>query len=172
LRLLHRDLVGWASSMGFATAVQSFPEGIYGLNEVGMKPVAGITLTPAADPRPDELSAYLYARQTNRRPSHGGAPVSDEQFADIATCVRDSDVQVIGTNDRAPQDVSGWARQRGGTALAEDGDQHTTRLDEGRSGLCPSQLGRRKARAADASVQPGPAGVPRDDRSATPISTT
>jgi hypothetical protein len=90
-----------ASTMGLETAVQSFPEGTYGLSEVGMKPVAQITLTPAAETQPDELSDYLYARQTNRRPSHGGAPVSDQQFADIATCVRESDVQVIGINDRA-----------------------------------------------------------------------
>ena len=90
-----------ASTMGFETAVESFPEGTYGLDEVGMKPVARITLTPAAETQPDELSDYLYARQTNRRPSHGGAPVSDQQFADIAKCVRESDVQVIGINDRA-----------------------------------------------------------------------
>jgi hypothetical protein len=90
-----------ASTMGFETAVESFPEGTYGLSEVGMKPVAHITLTPAAETQPDELSDYLYARQTNRRPSHGGAPVSDQQFADIAKCVREGDVQVIGINDRA-----------------------------------------------------------------------
>jgi len=90
-----------ASTMGFKTAVESFPEGRYGLNEVGMKPVAHITLTPAAENQPDELSDYLYARQTNRRPSDGGAPVSDQQFADIAKCVRESDVQVIGIHERA-----------------------------------------------------------------------
>ena len=87
--------------MGFETAVESFPEGTYGLNEVGMKPVARITLTPAAEPQPDELSDYLYTRQTNRRPSPGGAAVSDQRFAEIAKCVRESDVQVIGINDRA-----------------------------------------------------------------------
>jgi hypothetical protein len=90
-----------ASTMGFETAVESFPEGTYGLDEVGMKPVARITLTPAAETQPDELSDYLYARQTNRRPSYGGAPVSDQQFADIANSMRESDVQVIGINDRA-----------------------------------------------------------------------
>ena len=90
-----------ASTMGFGTAVETFPEGTYGLSEVGMKPVARITLTPAAETQPDELSDYVYARQTNRRPSPGGAPVSDQQFAEIAKCVRESDVQVIGINDRA-----------------------------------------------------------------------
>ena len=90
-----------ASTMGFETAVETFPEGTYGLNEVGVKPVARITLMRATETQPDELSDYIYARQTNRRPSSGGAPVSDLQFADIAKCVRESDVQVIGVNDRA-----------------------------------------------------------------------
>ncbi len=90
-----------ASTMGFETAVESFPEGTYGLSEVGRKPVARITLTPAAETQPDELSDYIYARQSNRRPSPGGAPVSDQQFAEIAKCVRESEVQVIGINDRA-----------------------------------------------------------------------
>ena len=90
-----------ASTMGFETAVETFPEGTYGLSEVGRKPVARITLTPAAESQPDELSGYIYARQSNRRPSPQGAPVSDQQFAEIAKCVRESDVQVIGINDRA-----------------------------------------------------------------------
>ena len=90
-----------ATSMGFGTIVESFPEGTYGLDEVGKKPVARITLTPGAEHQPDALSDYIYARQTNRRPSNGGAPVSDQQFADIAKCVQESDVQVIGINDRA-----------------------------------------------------------------------
>jgi hypothetical protein len=87
--------------MGFGTTVEGFPEGTYGLDEVGKKPVARITLTPGAAHQPDELSDYIYARQTNRRPSNGGAPVSEQQFADIARCVRESDVEVIGINDRA-----------------------------------------------------------------------
>jgi len=90
-----------ATSMGFGTTVESFPEGTYGLDEVGKKPVARITLTPGAEHQPDALSDYIYARQTNRRPSNGGAPVSDEQFAEITQSVRESDVEVIGINDRA-----------------------------------------------------------------------
>ena len=69
--------------MGFGTTVESFPEGMYGLDEVGKKPVARITLTPAAGTEPDALSEYIYARQTNRRPFHGDIPVSDHQFAEI-----------------------------------------------------------------------------------------
>jgi hypothetical protein len=45
--------------------------------------------------------AYIYARQTNRRPSDGGVPVSDQQFAELRQSVRESDVEVIGINDRA-----------------------------------------------------------------------
>jgi hypothetical protein len=90
-----------ATSMGFGTTVESFPEGMYGLDEFGKKPVARITLTPAAGTEPDPLSDYIYARQTNRRPFHGDIPVSDHQFAQITQSVRESDVQVIGINDRA-----------------------------------------------------------------------
>jgi hypothetical protein len=90
-----------ATSMGFGTTVESFPEGTYGRDEVGKKPVARITLTPAARTEPDQLSDFIYARQTNRRPFHGGAPVSDQEFAETRQSVRESDVQVIGINDRA-----------------------------------------------------------------------
>jgi hypothetical protein len=90
-----------ATTMGFGTTVEGFPEGTYGLDEVGKKPVARITLTPGAETQPDALADYLYARQTNRRPSKGAAPVSDQQFAEIAQAVRQSDVEVIGINNRA-----------------------------------------------------------------------
>ena len=90
-----------ATLMGFETTVESFPEGMYGRDEVGKKPVARITLTPAAGTEPDQLSDYIYARQTNRRPFHGDIPVSDHQFAEIRQSVRESDVQVVGINDRA-----------------------------------------------------------------------
>jgi Nitroreductase family len=90
-----------ATTMGFGTSIEGFPEGTYGLDEVGKKPVARISLTPAAGTQADELSDYIYARQTNRRPSAGEVPVSDKQFAELTQSVRESDVQVIGINDRA-----------------------------------------------------------------------
>ena len=78
-----------ATTMGFGTTVERFPEGTYGLDEIGKKPVARITLTPGTEDQPDALSDYVYARQTNRRPSTGGAPVSDLQFAEIARRARE-----------------------------------------------------------------------------------
>jgi hypothetical protein len=90
-----------ATTMGFGTTVEYFPEGAYGLSEVGRKPVARITLTPGPDAKRDELADYIYARQTNRRPSLGEALVSDLEFAQLAQSVTDSDVQIIGINDRA-----------------------------------------------------------------------
>jgi hypothetical protein len=90
-----------ATSMGFSTTVESFPEGGYGLDEVGKKPVARITLTPAAGTERDPLSDFIYVRQTNRRPFNRDMPVSDQEFAQIAHSVREGDVQVIGINDRA-----------------------------------------------------------------------
>lgn len=94
-----------ATSVGFGTTVESFPEGTYGRDEVGQKPVARITLTPAAGTEPDQLSDFIYARETNRRPFHGKVPVSDQQFAEITQSVRESDVQVIGINDRAQMEL-------------------------------------------------------------------
>jgi Nitroreductase family len=90
-----------ATSMGFGTTVESFPEGMYGQDEVGKKPVARITLTPAAGTEPDPLSDFIYARQTNRRPFNRDTPVSDQEFAQITQSVGEGDVQVIGINDRA-----------------------------------------------------------------------
>ena len=91
-----------ATSMGFGTTVESFPEGMYGLDEVGKKPVARITRTPAAGTEPDPLSDYIYARQADESPAvQADIPVSDHQFAQITQSVRESDVQVIGINDRA-----------------------------------------------------------------------
>jgi hypothetical protein len=90
-----------ASAMGFDTAVGGFPEGTYGLEEIGRKPVARISLARGHKADKDELADYIYARQTNRRPSEGGEPVSDEQFAELADSVRDHEVEAIGINDRA-----------------------------------------------------------------------
>ena len=66
--------------------------------------MARISLTPDPETQPDELSDYIYARQTNRRPSDGRVPVSDQQFAELTQSVQESDVQVIGINDRAPME--------------------------------------------------------------------
>src|SRR5262249_25655827 len=90
-----------ATTMGFGTTVEGLPEGAYGLDEIGRKPVARISLVPGAEDEPDALSDYIAVRQTNRRPSNGGTPVSDQQLAEIAHAVRERDVQVIGINDRA-----------------------------------------------------------------------
>jgi hypothetical protein len=90
-----------AATMGFETTVEGFPEGTYGIEEIGQKPVARISLTADAGVSPDELASYIYARQTNRRPSNVGEPVSDQQFAELAEAVQDNDVEPIGINDRA-----------------------------------------------------------------------
>jgi hypothetical protein len=90
-----------ATAMGFDTTVEGFPEGTYGLGEIGRKPVARISLAPDPEANPDELAGYIYARQTNRRPSGGGDPVSDQQFAELEESVEDREVEAIGINDRA-----------------------------------------------------------------------
>jgi hypothetical protein len=90
-----------ASAMGFETAVESFPEGRYGLDEIGRKPVARISLAPAEEGEPDGLAGRIYQRQTNRRPSEGGRLVTDSEFTELILSVRDPEVRVIGIDDRA-----------------------------------------------------------------------
>jgi hypothetical protein len=88
-----------ASTMGYGTTVEAFPEGLYRLDEVGRKPVARITLTEKPNTGPDDLAGYIYARQTNRR-AFEDTPVSDDEFAELARSVADDRVQFVGVNNR------------------------------------------------------------------------
>jgi hypothetical protein len=87
-----------ASALGFDTQVEEFPEGYYGLKEVGRRPVARITLTErrAAE---DDLAQYLYVRQTNRQPSSDETLVSDRDLTELARSIADHRVQFMGIND-------------------------------------------------------------------------
>jgi hypothetical protein len=88
-----------ASTMGYGTTVEDFPEGAYNLDEVGRKPVALITLTKQPNIGQDDLAGYIYTRQTNRRPFEE-SPVSDEEYAVLARSVADERVQLVSINDR------------------------------------------------------------------------
>jgi hypothetical protein len=93
-----------ASTMGYGTTVEAFPEGPYRLSEVGRKPVARITLTKQPNIRPDDLAGYIYARQTNRRPFEE-TPISDDEFAELTRSVADERVQLVGINDRGRMEL-------------------------------------------------------------------
>jgi hypothetical protein len=56
---------------GYHTAVELLPDGPYGLDEIGRKPVASIELRPGAVTGPDELADAIGRRQTNRKPYTG-----------------------------------------------------------------------------------------------------
>jgi hypothetical protein len=88
-----------ASTMGYGTTVEDFPEGPYSVGEVGRKPVARIGLTKQPHTGQGNLADYIYARQTNRRPFED-TPVSDAEFAELARSVADERVQLVGINDR------------------------------------------------------------------------
>jgi hypothetical protein len=88
-----------ASTMGYGTTVEDFPEGTYPLEEVGRKPVARITLTKQPDAGPDDLAGYIYERKTNRQ-AFDDTPVLDGEFAELARSVADERVQFVGINDR------------------------------------------------------------------------
>lgn len=68
------------SGYGYQTDVEYLPEGAHGLEAIGRKPVARITLRKAATARRDELADSIPRRQTNRKPYTG--PLLTDQEAD------------------------------------------------------------------------------------------
>jgi|RhiMetdeSRZDD1v2_1073273.scaffolds.fasta_scaffold1010297_2 hypothetical protein len=53
-----------ASTMGYGTTVEEFPEGLYSLDGVGRKPVARMTLTTQPNSGPNALASSIYTRRT------------------------------------------------------------------------------------------------------------
>jgi hypothetical protein len=88
-----------AATLGYGTTVEDFPEGPYGLGQVGQKPVARITLARTGEPGPADLAGGIYLRQTNRRP-YEQRPMSEEEFADLARSVADEQVQLVHISHR------------------------------------------------------------------------
>jgi len=68
------------SGHGYQTNVEYLPEGAHGLDAIGRKPVARITLHKAATTRRDELADSIPRRQTNRKRYTG--PLLTDQEAD------------------------------------------------------------------------------------------
>jgi hypothetical protein len=56
---------------GYDTSVEVLPDGPYGLDEIGHKPVAHIELRPRSATRPAPLADAIGRRQTNRKPYTG-----------------------------------------------------------------------------------------------------
>ena len=83
-----------ARAEGLAAVVTWFPEGTYGLGEIGTKPVAHVELQPArsAGGR-DPLRETVCVRQTNRARYHG-APVGPGEREELASLVGDGAVTI------------------------------------------------------------------------------
>jgi len=88
-----------ATTLGYSTDVDYFPEGIYPVAQVGKKPVARITLTPSSA-KPDKLSSFIYQRQTNRRPSFKNGPLPASQIDTLHHYTTDT-VTLLSITDSA-----------------------------------------------------------------------
>jgi hypothetical protein len=88
------------SQHGYATDVEYLPDGEYGFDEIGRRPVARLRLRREPSLRPDELAAFLFVRQTNRRP-YGGPMLSDKEIAFLHKEMPDDTVELIAINQAA-----------------------------------------------------------------------
>jgi hypothetical protein len=82
------------SGHGFETDVEYLPNGAYGLEEIGRKPIARIELRESGPTRPNELALFIGQRQTNRKP-YTGPPLSDREAASIRAAARSDAVEVL-----------------------------------------------------------------------------
>ncbi|NUU22833.1 MAG: hypothetical protein HOV68_15185 [Streptomycetaceae bacterium] len=82
------------STHGYATHVDYLPEGAYGLDEIGRKPVARIELRQSASARPDTLAPFIGRRQSNRK-VYTGPPPTTREAADIVARTQTEHVDVV-----------------------------------------------------------------------------
>jgi Nitroreductase family len=82
------------SHHGYETDVDYLPDGAYGFEEIGHKPVARIGLRQSAAVRPDGLAQFIGQRQSNRKP-YSGPPLTDREAADIRAEARSDSVEVV-----------------------------------------------------------------------------
>ena len=89
-----------ARGMAFDSTIEYFPEGFYGQEGVGKKPVAKVSLSRAATPVRDEQFDYVFQRQTNRKNYRGPTVmVSDTEFASLQKSYNDDSVRLIWMNE-------------------------------------------------------------------------
>jgi hypothetical protein len=89
-----------ATGLGFDATIDYFPEGFYGQDEIGKKPVARVSLSKSLLTRPDELYDYIFQRQTNRKNYAGPRIiVSDTEFESLRNSNLDDSVKLTCVND-------------------------------------------------------------------------
>ena len=85
------------SGHGYRTDVEYLPEGAYGFDAIGRKPVARITLCKAATTRRDELAGFIRRRQTNRKP-YTGPFLTDQEADQLRGQAAPHEVEVLTLN--------------------------------------------------------------------------
>lgn len=86
-----------AGSLGFDGVVDYLPEGSYAFSDVGVKPVAKLSLVKsnsAADP----LFKHIYTRQTNRLP-YTGAMITQQEFESVLQLAKPANSNIRMFND-------------------------------------------------------------------------
>ena len=83
---------------GYATDVDLLPDGPYGFEEIGTKPVARIELLPEQAIRRDELADAIGRRQTNRKP-YTGPLLTDAEAHEIRSLIASETIQILTVNE-------------------------------------------------------------------------
>ena len=86
------------STEGYEADIELLPDGPYGPEETGRKPVARIELRPAPATRPDELADAIGQRQTNRRP-YTGPLLTDAEADQICAQVPPGPIEALIFNE-------------------------------------------------------------------------
>jgi hypothetical protein len=86
------------SSIGFNTEIELLPEGEYGFDEIGKKPVARIKVAKNNNVIADPLYQYAYTRQSSRKP-YNGPMVTNEEFEKTIKLTGDSHPEIITMNN-------------------------------------------------------------------------
>jgi hypothetical protein len=87
-----------ASHLGYEASVEYLPDGNYGFDEIGNKPVAKLSLH-AVDQKPDPLFKHIYNRQTNRT-LYTGELLTNEDFNNILRLSSPTYAKVQITNNK------------------------------------------------------------------------
>src|SRR5690606_29952211 len=85
------------SGHGYQTNVEYLPEGAHGLEAIGHKPVARITLRKVATTRRDKLADSIPRRQTNRKP-YTGPFLTDHEADQLRSQAASQKVELLSLN--------------------------------------------------------------------------
>jgi hypothetical protein len=89
-----------ATGIGYDSVLDYFPEGFYGQDEIGEKPVAKVSLVKPAYARKDELYDHIFQRRTNRKNYAGPRMmVSDAELESLQKSYNDDSVKLVSITD-------------------------------------------------------------------------